>query len=83
MYAEFIAGILPPCPEAHEFVWKQRQMQYQDLEGAIHILRRHLRDAPQEEVHLRMYLVELGKLPLDESQLVRTVACLYYHLVAE
>ena len=71
-----LSGILPTHQDVSDFVDKQRQKQYENLSGTLSVMRRTTVDTPVHEVHLRMYLVEQGRLPLKENNMVKLSLCI-------
>ena len=65
-------GILPPHQGSHDFVMKQRKQQYADLHEALVAMQRVTTSTHQSEVFLKMFLVEEGLLPFEETKMVIT-----------
>jgi hypothetical protein len=72
-----ISGILPTHQDASDFVHKQRQEQYTTLSETLAVMKRITAETPVPHVHIRMYLVEQGRLPLKENNMV----ILRFHLL--
>ena len=66
-----ISDVLPVYFEAHDFVTEQRVQQYNDMVEALRVMGRVNSETPVSELHLRLYLLNMGSLPFDESKLVR------------
>ena len=62
--------MVPAHQESHDFVMEQRREQYQDMLEALQVMGRITKETPLQEVHLRMFLIEEGCLPFDESKMV-------------
>ncbi|ELU09969.1 hypothetical protein CAPTEDRAFT_171622 [Capitella teleta] len=63
---KILLGVLPTCTEAQEFVWQQRQAQFDDLTAVTTLLRRNEAQTEVQEVqHLRMMLLEQNLLPIN------------------
>lgn len=63
-------GILPPHPSIHEFVWQQRTEQFNDLHRALKVMSAINDETPMSLCFLKMFLLEEGRLPLEEEKLV-------------
>ena len=72
--SQYIAGILPTNQEAKDFVMQQRRQQYDDLMQTLTVMQRINETTPTATIHLKMFLVEQGRLPLKENKLVRCIA---------
>ena len=67
----FISGILPANQDSHDFVLKNRTEQYNNLRHALDVMRKVNDNTPQPEIFLKMFLIEEGLLPFQDSDLVR------------
>ena len=66
----FPAGVLPANQGSQAFVQQQREQQFKDLKKGLATLRRvQDTDAP-ELTMLKLYLLEQGQLPFEDSELV-------------
>lgn len=62
-----LLGILPLHHESHAQVMLYRKEQYSDVLHALKVIRFVSDDTPQVEIYLRMYQLELGRLPRSPS----------------
>ncbi|XP_030849484.1 TBC1 domain family member 7 [Strongylocentrotus purpuratus] len=69
---KLILGILPPHPSIHEFVWQQRTEQFNDLHRALKVMSAINEETPMSLCFLKMFLLEEGRLPLEEEKLPET-----------
>ena len=69
-YFLIMPGMLPAHQESHDFVMLQRREQYADMLEALQVMRRIHEDTPLVHIHLKMFLIEGGCLPFDESKIV-------------
>jgi len=68
-----LLGVLPPHKGSHNFVSLQRREQYEDLERALEIMKKVDKETARPVFFLKMYLLEEGKLLInEESQLTET-----------
>jgi len=65
-----ISGILPSHLEVCDFVKRQRQEQYEDLKQTLITIHRINEWTPLPHLQLRMFLIEQGRLPLKENNMV-------------
>ena len=65
-----VLGVLPANQDSHEFVMSQRKEQYENLRHALDVMRKVDKDTPIPIVFLKMFLIEEGKLPFDEVNMV-------------
>ncbi|KAK2144100.1 hypothetical protein LSH36_785g01048 [Paralvinella palmiformis] len=80
--------ILPSHLEVCDFVKRQRQEQYEDLKQTLITIHRINEWTPLPHLQLRMFLIEQGRLPLKENNMVEQLECylkkedsqLYSHL---
>ena len=63
--------VLPVHQASHQYVSEQRQQQYDDLHEALEAMRKIDETTPLPEVHLKMFLIESGLLPFNQSGMVR------------
>ena len=62
--------MLPVHQASHQYVGEQRQQQYDDLHEALEAMCKIDETSPLHEVHLKMFLVENGLLPFNQSGMV-------------
>ena len=65
-----VIGVLPANQDSHEFVMSQRKEQYENLRHALYVMRKVDKDTPIPIVFLKMFLIEEGRLPFDEVNMV-------------
>ena len=63
-------GILPQHPESHQFVMQQRRQQYDDLRHTLKVTESIDEGTSMSMAFLKMYLLQEGKLPMDDTNLV-------------
>ena len=66
----FPSDVLPVHQASHQYVGEQRQQQYDDLHEALEAMCKIDETSPLHEVHLKMFLVENGLLPFNQSGMV-------------
>lgn len=62
--------MLPVYQASHQYVAEQQQQQYDDLQEALEAMHKIDETTPLPEVHLKMFLVENGLLPFNQSGMV-------------
>lgn len=67
---KIVLGVLPANQDSHEFVMTQRKEQYENLRHALEVMRKVDKDMPTSVVFLKMFLIEEGRLPFDEHDLL-------------
>lgn len=71
----FFTGVLPANQDSQTFVQQQREQQFKDLKQGLTTLRRvQDTDSPELTV-LKLYLLEQGQLPFEDSELVQSKKC--------
>ena len=63
-------GVLPASQDSHEFVMSQRKEQYDNLRHALDVMRKVDEDTPVPIIFFKMFLIEEGRLPFDEDDMV-------------
>ncbi|XP_063957341.1 TBC1 domain family member 7-like isoform X2 [Lytechinus pictus] len=66
---KLILGILPPHPSIHDFVWQQRTEQFNDLHRGLKVMSSINEETPMSLCFLKMFLLEEGRLPLEDEKL--------------
>ncbi|XP_071505365.1 TBC1 domain family member 7-like [Diadema antillarum] len=69
---KLVLGILPPHPSIHQFVLQQRMEQFNDLKHGLEVMSAIGPDTPPSLCFLKMYLLDEGRLPLEEEKLPET-----------
>ncbi|XP_071957847.1 TBC1 domain family member 7-like [Antedon mediterranea] len=62
-----LLDILPVHQSVHQFVWQQRSEQCNDLQRSLKVMNIINDKTPQDDVIFKMYLLQEGLLPLEES----------------
>ena len=63
-------GVLPANQESQPFVQQQREQQFADLKKGLSTIQRSKATDPPELTLLKLYLLEQGQLPFEDSELV-------------
>ncbi|XP_050410373.1 TBC1 domain family member 7 [Patella vulgata] len=71
MVWKVLLGILPTSQDSHKFVTDQRNQQYKDIHHGLTVLRRISSQTPEEEILFKMYLLDQGCLPFEETNMRR------------
>ena len=71
----FFAGVLPANQDSQTFVQQQREQQFKDLKHGLTTLRRVQDTDSPELALLKLYLLEQGQLPFEDSELVQSKKC--------
>lgn len=66
---KLVLGILPQHPESHQFVMQQRRQQYDDLRHTLKVTESIDEGTSMSMAFLKMYLLQEGKLPMDDTNL--------------
>lgn len=67
---KLVLGVIPANQDSHEFVTIQRKEQYGNLRHALDVMRRVNEKTSLPVVFLKMFLIEEGRLPFDETEMV-------------
>ncbi|XP_019622491.1 PREDICTED: TBC1 domain family member 7-like [Branchiostoma belcheri] len=63
-----LLGVLPVHKDAHEFVIKQKEEQYQDMKHALVVMRYINNSSSLPDIFLKMHQMEEGRLLLEEPE---------------
>ncbi|XP_072014550.1 TBC1 domain family member 7-like [Amphiura filiformis] len=66
---KLVLGIVPPHPESYEFVMQQRSQQYDDLRHTLKVTESIDEGTSMSMAFLKMFLLQEGRLPMDDSNL--------------
>ncbi|ESO94704.1 hypothetical protein LOTGIDRAFT_227338 [Lottia gigantea] len=80
---KILLGVLPASQSSQKFVLEQRTQQYKDLHHGLKLLKRIDSNSLEEEVLLKMFLLEQGCLPFEESNLKKDDGFLSFLAIAK
>ncbi|XP_076451119.1 TBC1 domain family member 7-like [Babylonia areolata] len=67
---KLLLGVLPANQNSQSFVQQQREQQFKDLNNGLEIIQRARETDPRELTLLKLYLLEQGQLPFEDSELL-------------
>ncbi|KAL8614264.1 hypothetical protein ACOMHN_007602 [Nucella lapillus] len=67
---KLLLGVLPAHHNSQPFVQQQREQQFEDLKGGLKMTGRARDTDPVELTLLKLYLLEQGQLPFEDSELL-------------
>ncbi|KAL4224550.1 TBC1 domain member 7 [Mactra antiquata] len=67
---KLVLGVIPANQESHDFVMKNRTEQYNTIRRALEIMRKIDKETPDNIVFLKMFLIEEGRLPLNDNKIM-------------